>query len=355
MAHRSDLPKLPSLRGGVIRIEPGGCVKAVSALSLVALITACGGGGGGGSSGLSYSGAITPASLTTTNSATLLSDAYAEGSTAANIDRIGSVASLTNSTHDAPRRPRSLALSEALVTFIRLSATGNTLNAPSAAAAVTTIPTNTVDGGCGGAATINGSYDDVSGAISVTTTFNSYCQHGTTLNGAISASGNAVISSSSIVSISNLSISVSNLTADMAGGDFFTASGTLSIVPQSGYTSIATHSVITINMLFKDNITAKVYKLANYDISQTVTLGYNDVVITGRYYDPDAGYIDLSTPTTIRAAMTDLWPSSGKLKGTGNGSSATLTALDNTTYQLDVDTDNNGTPESTTTGLWVDL
>jgi hypothetical protein len=45
----------------------------------------------------------------------------------------------------------------------------------------------------------------------------------------------------------------------------------------------------------------------------------------------------------------------GKLKGTGNGSSATLTALDNTTYQLDVDTDNNGTPESTTTGLWVDL
>ena len=355
MAHKSHLPKLPSLRGGIIRIEAGDCVKAVSALLLFALITACGGGSGGGSSGLSYSGAITPASLTATNSATLLSDAYAEGNSAANVDRIGSVASLTNSTHAAPRRPRGLALSEALITFIRLSAAGDTLNAPSVAAAVTTIPTNTLSGGCGGSATVNGSYDDVSSAISVTATFNSYCQNGTTLNGDISASGNAVISSSSILSISNLSITVSNLTVDMGGGDFFTAGGTLSIIPQSGYSSIATHSVITINMLFKDNLTTKVYKLENYAISQTMTLGYNDMLITGRYYDPDAGYIDLSTPTTIRAAMTDLWPSSGALKGTGNGSSATLIALDNTTYQLDVDTDNNGTPESTTTGLWIDL
>lgn len=329
------------------------CVKVISALFLSTLISACG-GGGGGSSGISYTGSVTPASLTSTNSATLLSGAYAGGNTAAIIGGIGTAASLTNTTYDAPRRPRSLALSETLIKFVSLSATVDTPDMTSAAA-VNTIPTNTINGNCGGTATINGSYNDVGGSFSMTASFNAYCQDDTTLNGAIAASGNAVTNSSSGFSIANISITVSNLAASLTSGDSFTADGNLSIVPQSGYTTIATNSVITIDMLFEDNTTSKTYKLANYKISQTATLSYNDIVITGRYYDPDEGYLDLSTPVTIHVVSTDLWPSSGGLSGAGDNSSATITALDNITYQLDVDTDNNGTSNYTTTGLWSAL
>ncbi|MEJ2567212.1 MAG: hypothetical protein P8141_14890, partial [Gammaproteobacteria bacterium] len=54
------------------------CARVISALCLFALVSACG-DGGGGSSGLSYTGSTAPASLTSTNSTTLLSDAYAGG------------------------------------------------------------------------------------------------------------------------------------------------------------------------------------------------------------------------------------------------------------------------------------
>ena len=209
-----------------------------------------------------------------------------------------------------------------------------------------------MNGNCGGSATLSGSYDDFSGAISITANFNAYCQDNSTLSGSIAAAGNIVGSSSSGFSITNMGITISNLSATMASGDSFTADGTLSIAPQSGYTSISTNSVITINMLLQDSTTSKIYKLSNYQISQTVASSNNDIVITGRYYDPDEGYIDLSTPTTIRIMSVDQWPSSGILKGTGNSSSATITALDNTSYQLDVDTDNNGTVDYTVTGLW---
>jgi hypothetical protein len=335
-----------------MKIAAGNCFKVLSVFFLFVLISACGGGGGDFSSDLSYTGSVAPASLTSSNSATLLSDAYSGGDAATILGSIGTAASLTNAAHDAPRQPRGLALSAALIKFVRLSATNDTPGTTSVAAAVNDIPTNTVNGNCGGTATVSGSYDDASGAISLSANFNGYCQDDTNLNGSVSASGNATTTSSSGFSISNISITVSNLTADLASGDAFAADGTLSIVPQAGYTSIDTHSVVTIDMTLRDNTTTKVYKLSNYKISQTVTVAYNDLNITGRYYDPDEGYIDLSTPATIRVMTTDPWPSDGSLLGTGDNSSATLTALDSTTYQLDVDTDNNGTPDYTTTGLW---
>ena len=337
-----------------MKIAAGDWFKVLSILFLFALISACGGGGGFGSSGLSYTGSTSPASLTSSNSANLLTNAYSGGDAATILGGIGTAASLTNSVHDAPRRPRGLALSAALIKFVSHSAAGGTPGAAKAAA-VTDIPANTENGNCGGTATVSGSYDDVSGAISLKATFNGYCQDDTNLNGSFSASGNAVTTSSSGFSISNISITVSNLTADLASGDAFSADGTLSIVPQSGYSSIDTNSVVTINLLLKDNTTTKVYKLENYNISQTATAAYNDLVIVGRYYDPDEGYIDLTTPVTIRVMATDAWPSSGNLTGAGDNSSATLTALSGTTYQLDVDTDNNGTSDYTTTGLWSAL
>ena len=132
----------------------------------------------------------------------------------------------------------------------------------------------------------------------------------------------------------------------------------MSIAPQAGSTYIDNDIVLTIDMLFKDNATTKVYKLENFRIAQSSTIdtiSYEDITIDGRYYDPDEGYVDLSTPTTIRIINNDQWPSSGSLRGTGNSSSATITAQSNTTYQLDVDSDGNGSVDSTESGLWTNI
>jgi len=330
-------------------------VYAILAACLLAQISGCGSGADSGTSGLTYTGSTSPATLTSSNSAILVGGAYTGGNSGILIG--GLTAGLTNYEVGTSRRPRSLVLSDALLTFVHLTSVDDTLARPEITATVNNIPSSTLHGNCGGTATVNGSYDDGDKTLSITANLGNYCQDGTTLNGTVGASGQAVVDAQNNINISSISITLAQLSASYSG-DSFTADGSMTIVPQSGYTYIADNDILTIDMLFKDNATAKVFKLENFTISESLTTGtssYADMTITGRYYAPDEGYIDLSTPTAIRVMVGDNWPSSGSLRGTGNNSSATLTALDNNAYRIDVDTDNNGTPDYTENALWVDL
>ena len=331
------------------------CVFAISTAYLLALISGCGSGGESGMSGLTYTGSTSPATLTSGNSATLVGGAYTGGNSGIIIG--GITAGLTNYDFGASRRPRSLVLSNALLTFVHLTSVDDTLARPEIAATVNNIPGSTLHGNCGGTAIINGSYDDGNKALSLTANLSNYCQGGTTLNGTVGASGQAVADTQNNINISSISLTLAQLTVSY-GGDTFTADGSMTIAPQSGYTYIADNNVLRINMLFKDNATAKVFKLEHFTIAASLTTGassYADMTITGRYYAPDEGYIDLSTPVAIRVMAGDDWPSRGSLRGSGNNSSATLTALDNNAYRLDMDSDNDGTSDYTENGLWGDL
>ena len=326
-------------------------LSILAATGLFTMLSGC----GSGSSGLTYSGSTTPATLTATNSATLVGSAYSNGNSGIIIG--GASAGLRNYDFGASRRPRSLVLSDALLRFVQISAADDTLARPETAATADNIPISTLRGHCGGSATVNGSYDDGDRMLSLTANLNDYCKDKTTLSGTIGISGQAVIDAQNHIKISQLAINLAKLTASY-GGDSFTADGAMSIVPQAGYAYIDSHRVLSIDMLFKDKATAKVFKLENFKISLALGASgptYEDMTISGRYYAPDAGYIDLSTPATLRVMAGDDWPSSGSLRGTGNNSSATLTALDNNAYRLDVDTDNSGTADYTDNGLWGNL
>jgi hypothetical protein len=329
-------------------------MHVAAALCLLTLVSGCG-GGGSASSDLGYTGSTSAATLTATNSSSLLGGAFTGGNSGIIIS--GVTAGLTHYDFGASRRPRTLVLADALIKFARHSFVDDTLARPETAATLTNIPSSSLNGNCGGTATVNGSYDDVSKLISISAIFNNYCQDGTTLNGTVGASGLAVADSQNNISISSITITLAKLSAQY-GGDSFTADGTMSIAPQAGFSYIDNDVVITIDMLLKDNATTKVYKLENFRIAQSSNTGtpsYEDLTINGRYYDPDEGYLDLSTPTTLRIINNDQWPSSGSLRGAGNNSSATITAQSNTTYQLDVDTDGNGSVDSTESGLWVNI
>jgi hypothetical protein len=89
-------------------------IYAITTACLSTLISGCG-SGGGGSSGLTYTGSTSPATLTSSNSATLVAGAYTGGNSGILIG--GVTAGLTNYNFGASRLPRSLVLSDALLTF----------------------------------------------------------------------------------------------------------------------------------------------------------------------------------------------------------------------------------------------
>lgn len=318
----------------------------IAILAVFTLLGGCGGGSGGTAS-IAYTGSTTPAVLTQSNGGDMVSGAYLGGNSSVVIG--GVTAGLTNNDSTI-EYPRSLVLSRALTQVVLQSGINDALPSNGAAATVTNIDVTAINGTCGGSATISGSYNDISGDLSLNANFNGYCEGGTTLNGAISLSGNAIATSSSL-NITTFTITLSNLSASH-GGDSFSSSGTMTITPQTGYTYLDNNIVLTVDMLFKDNVSNKVYKLENYAMSVSSTLSYDDIDISGRYYDPDYGYIDISTPTTLRVYLPDEWPSTGVIHATGDNSSVTITALDNTTYQLDID---DGISNFQETGMWAEL
>lgn len=327
-------------------------ISALLSLSLLASLCAC---GDDKVSSLNYTGAATPATLTATNSAALVSGAYSGGNSGLIIGKVS--AGLTNYNYGASHRPRALVLAEALLKFAHLAAVDDTLARPDTAATAGNIPGSTLHGNCGGSAAVNGSYDDDNRTFSLSANLDNYCRDGTTLNGTVGASGVAASGKRQRITISSITATFTMLTARYRGDDF-SADGTMSISPQTGHAYVEGNMIITLGMLIKDKATAKTYKLEDFRITRTSTVAavsFEDITISGRYYDPDEGYIDLITPTPLRLINGDQWPSSGSLRATGKSDSATLTAQSNTTYQLDIDKNGNGSVDSTESGLWTNV
>ncbi|HET8759904.1 MAG TPA: hypothetical protein VFN94_02475 [Nitrospiria bacterium] len=105
--------------------------------------------------------------------------------------------------------------------------------------------------------------------------------------------------------------------------------------------------VLTINMDFASGDGA-VYRASDLILEVTPTGSGDDVTVTGRVYHPLHGYVDVSTPQPLVTLTGDDYPSSGALVVTGAGnSSARLTALSATTFQIDVDADGDSAYETT--------
>ncbi|MGI9318704.1 MAG: FG-GAP-like repeat-containing protein [bacterium] len=104
---------------------------------------------------------------------------------------------------------------------------------------------------------------------------------------------------------------------------------------------------IDYNMRIRDEASGKVYWFDGYQT--TVVYDYDpqlfaeETINTGRFYDPDRGYIDLSTPEPVRTYLGDAWPSSGEVIAMGAmNASARMTFLTPVVYHVEVDEDNDG-------------
>ncbi|MFZ5594424.1 MAG: hypothetical protein ACOY4D_09255 [Pseudomonadota bacterium] len=319
------------------------------------VLTACGGGGGDGGTppGISYTGLITPAAITQSNATRLAGGAY-QGRTTGNALGGVTASAQANEMNSLATRPDTLVLSETLRNAVaKIDVTA--LPKADLGAAVKT-ETISEQGSCGGNLSGNATYDESTGNItSGAITFNNYCEEGVTLSGRITFSGKMNLGTQP-PTIAKLDISFISLSGK-SGTDAFTVSGSIAIdvtVPLQVRT--------TINMVSRDDTTGKVFKMENYQLLGSVNPdAWVDISMTGRFYDPDDGYVDLTTPMPFRftinaTSVVAETPMQGELVITGDkDTKARLVAMNTADYNIDVDADGNGIYESQTRGKWADL
>ena len=314
-------------------------------LVFIAALAGCG-GGSGSSASISYTGSTTKAVITQANGGNIAYSAYQNGSTG---NSLGTVLSVEQSTEIMSSRPRMLLLSQALKKSVSQISIAHDLDNQSVGAVVN--DSSSIPGDCGGNAVYSISINDVTYEFSGTFTFNTYCIEDTTLSGSIGFSGQF---NPDTVVFGQITMSFDSLTVE-SGSDSFSADGDLTIEPGASSTSV------TLNMVMVDNSTDKTYMAENYVMTLSEDLASVTMTISGRMYDPDYGYVDVTTPTPLVISNGDAFPSSGVLLATGsdgssgNPAKAKLTALSSTSYQIEIDEDGDGTFEFLDTGNWADL
>jgi len=305
----------------------------------VFLITGCGGSSSPSSSGsttssLTYTGSTAQAVVDSNNANDLAGNTYQAESSGfvtlgTNMESPGTN-SLNSNRSGAPGYFR-------IATFLTDSVKENALPAGGSfhSQALQTV-NDTIPGSCGGTIAFNLTVDDLTNKFDGTLTETNYCSYGAVGNGTVTFSGSYDLI---LNEIAQMTISTSSF-AYTSGSDSFIFSGTMTATFRSST------GTIVMNFLVRDNATSKVYKLENFTISATDGVSFIDVSMSGRFFEPDYGYVDISTLTPFRISGTNLWPSSGIVVLTGKNSGAKLTTASTVLYQIDVDTDGDGAYET---------
>jgi hypothetical protein len=321
------------------------------------MITGCGGGGddggGGGATPVTYTGLTTLADVTDNNAQALATGAFEGGRTGSVLSGIGAV---ETGTDENTISFRTLKVTQALEDAILQVDLSSVSGGPSIGAIQS--ESGSVSGSCGGTASYSIQVDDQTGDFSGSFNFSSYCDGGVTISGSANFSGFIDLSDPNNPTFETIAFTFTNLSDGSS-----TLNGTIEI-DLSG-----SPIIMTIGALFKDNSTGKVYWLQNYtmEITEGSDIGGNYVEVeisSGKYYDPDYGYVTVSTDPIAPFKIYDLdeWPSSGVLIVTGkigiggNNTKVRLEALDANTCQITADTNGDLVYDFDSGVLnWIDL
>lgn len=266
-------------------------------IGLTVILMACGGGGGGGSAGISYTGITTQARIDEVNAVALAIGTWNSSDIGSNIDIFDSVQSNDNILYGSCNIP----------------------------------------GGDNGAI-INGDVDDTTGIFNGTISFTNFCDEGMTINGPANFNGTVDLFTEEII---NFTISFSSLALNF-GEESITINGTMT----ANYDSAPI--LVTMSFIIRDNNLMKTYWFRDAQIQLVSNVDYVEIIgISGSYYDPDFGFVEIAAGQAIRLYDTENWPSSGTIiltgaQGTVGDTKARLTFLSLTEYQVEADTDGDG-------------
>ena len=191
---------------------------------------------------------------------------------------------------------------------------------------------DTIEGDCGGSASYTVTMDDVSGTFTGSMTFIGYCNENTTISGTAGFSGQINVNTGDFFNF-DLSINMISLTSE---NQSYVIDGDVS-VDVSGSPSVA-----SLAMLMKDS-SGEVFWVRDYTLSITEGVDYVDLEVSGKFYHPTHGYVDLSTKTPVRTYNIYRWPSSGELEIVGGeNTTARLIVLDANYCQIFADINGDG-------------
>jgi hypothetical protein len=292
--------------------------------SLLAL-TGCGGGGGGSSTpdSIAYTGVTTPAVLTQANAQEVSLDAM-DGTEA------GSFLSGANpfmSLNLGVATSSGLTETTAALRKVSKLVSGLDLQSfPAAGAAAT--QTGEEAGPCGGTLKGTVNINDTTGAFSATITFTSYRDYdadsmsscsagnGTLMNGTLTVSGNfdpTMPPDGASMSFTFSAFSV------VDGTDSIAMSGTAALTLVS-----STQSQLAMTLVARVNQVT--FRVVDYTLLETDFGTYQTTAISGRFYNPVHGYVDIETLTALETESFAAWPRAGVVRFTGAaGATVTLT------------------------------
>jgi hypothetical protein len=189
-----------------------------------------------------------------------------------------------------------------------------------------------VTGSSGGVASYSLDVDDSTGGFTGSVDFKDFASDSTTLNGSSALQGRLDASSQSI---SQLTLSFTSL--NMTQGYQYLLVGTISW----DFDSSSSSETMNMNMVLKEVASSKTYWFKNYKVVTTYGSSTLTQSVTGRYYDHDFGFVDLSTGNEVVVDYGAQWPRQGTLTSSASGRWVKLTFLA-TTYRLQADTDRDG-------------
>lgn len=305
--------------------------------TIALLMCACGGGGGGGGSVVpaTYSGVTTQAVLTADNAEVIVLGAWDGGRVPGDAF---DVVPLSDISTDSARYTGWLSLSGQIKDLALKAIFDSQQVTP-----LVVVIDEPLIPDCGGSGTVLITGNETTGAFSGTIVFSDFCTFGEgdtqiVWDGTMGIEGRVNLTDLSPIF---LTLRFFNLNIDDGTMDMTLTEGHLTFTP----TPDGTGETLSGNYVLRDNVTLDTFWINNYVIRVTYGLPNDTATLTGRYYDPDYGFVDIATLTALTVPDT-IRPTGGVLLFTGLNSKARLTFHEDMSGTLEVDTDNNGTFET---------
>lgn len=299
-------------------------------------LAGCGGGGGddgGSTTTLSYTGLTSSTDITSQNATPVAVNSFENTNQISQISSGGSVTGLVESLKsDYVSMPLPAVLTKLMVQFMDM----NQLRAMASESVGGIQESETVYGSCGGSMTISLSGPDsgFSGSVS----YNGFCEFfGVTISGTIGLTGSVSSSAETI----SMNMTFSNIQSSYSGV-LTTNSGSMSLILN---TKIAT---VTIPSFLSYNATSgQTSKMENGLMTMTfnslASLRSVSLTMSGTFFDPTYGKVELATVTPFIISTSSIYPSSGAVTATGvNNEKTLLTVVDVTNVRIQADTDGDG-------------
>jgi len=318
-------------------------------ICLTAFLTGCSGGGSSAQSGTlvdpapAYKGATTKAVPSEANAEALAMGGFGSTDIAATMRSVTKTAD--SGAPEATAFPPVLQLAQILKQSIRRmdlphKASLSRAAAPSAPLAKTVgRPSNyQIPGENGGTASYSMEVNDATGNFYGTVVYQDFTTNAVVVNGTTQILGTF---DTNLQSLRNLTLSFQSLTLYPA-----TRNNGVAIITLTGSMAWALNASLTtetlaMNLVQANPAAGKTYWFKNYDLVTSYTGNGITQTISGRYYDHDHGYVDLTTQTPLYTDQGVQYPSQGTLDFTGEAGRWVRLNFLASTLQIEADTDGN--------------